>query len=58
MFFANELYSKVNINQLDQSYVTNNLFIEGIPLCVDVLQVILKLLGVGTFGSILDQALA
>lgn len=36
----------------------NNLFIEGIPLCVDCLQVILKLLGAGAFGSGLYQTLA
>ena len=36
----------------------NNLFIEGIPLCVDCLQVILKLLGAGAFGSSLYQTLA
>lgn len=47
----------MRINQSDW-YKTNNLFIEGIPLCVDFLQVILKLLGAGSFGSVLDQALA
>ena len=36
----------------------NNLFIERIPLCVDCLQVILKLLGAGAFGSGLYQTLA
>lgn len=36
----------------------NNLLIEGIPLCVDLLQVVLELLGVGAFGCCLDQTLA
>lgn len=45
------------INQSDRYYKTNNLFIECIPLCVDFLQVILKLPGAGAFGSGLDQAL-
>lgn len=35
-----------------------NLFIEGVPLCVDFLQVILELLGAGAAGSCLDQPLA
>lgn len=39
------------------AYKTNNLFIEGIPLGVDLLQIILELPGAGAFGSVLDQAL-
>lgn len=35
-----------------------NLFIEGVPLCIDFLQVILQLLGAGATGSCLDQTLA
>lgn len=34
-----------------------NLFVQGIPLCVDALQVVFKLLGAGAFGNILDQTL-
>lgn len=34
-----------------------NLFVEGIPLGVDTIQVIFKLLGAGAFSSVLDQPL-
>lgn len=38
--------------------INRNLFIEGVPLSVDFLQVILELLGSGAVGSGLDQTLA
>lgn len=52
--FINNHYLKAKLNQSDREYKTNNLFTEGIPLCVDFLQVILKLLGAGAFGCVLD----